>query len=133
MNVGTLYRQPRSIDDHMNFGGKATSRAANGLVGAAFLPAPAPCCWARTIVGVGVIGQCLEKVAPNAARRPTREPRVAVLPTPGPLGTIAPGCAGPEFPDHRLDEQPFAAITATPDAPRTARQQPFNPRKRVVR
>ena len=36
-------RQPQSIDDHMDFGGEAASGAANGLVEAPFLRAPALC------------------------------------------------------------------------------------------
>ena len=84
------------------------------------------------VFGVGVIGQGLEKLVPNSARRPTREPQVGDLSASEPLGKIAPRCAGPEFPDHRLDEQSIAAITATPDAPRTTRQQRVNPRKLIV-
>src|ERR1700730_16195579 len=56
---------------------------------------------------VGIIGQGLEKVLPNAFFSPTRETPVGVAPATEALGHIAPRRASAEFPDHGLDEKPI--------------------------
>jgi hypothetical protein len=81
---------------------------------------------------VGIVRQSLEKTLPNAALRPTRETRVRVLPAAEALRQITPRRARAEFPDHRLNKQPVAAIAVAPNVARAARQQILNPRKLVV-
>ena len=81
---------------------------------------------------VGIIGQGLEKIPPNAFFSPTRETPVRVAPAPEALGQIAPRRASAGFSDHGLDEKPVAAIAVPPHRARTARQQIFNPRELVV-
>jgi len=81
---------------------------------------------------IGIIGQGLEKILPNAFFSPTRETPVRVAPATEALGQIAPRRANAEFPDHGLDKKPVAAIAVAPHRARTARQQIFNPRELVV-
>jgi hypothetical protein len=84
------------------------------------------------VFGVGIIGQDLEKILPNAFFSPTRETPVRVAPATEALGQIAPRRASAEFPDHSLDEKPVATIAVAPHRARTARQKIFNPRELVV-
>src|ERR1700730_12086290 len=81
---------------------------------------------------VGITGQGLEKILPNAFLSPARETPVRVAPATKPLGQFPQRRASAEFPDHGLDEKPIATITVAPHRARTARQQIFNPRKLVV-
>ena len=63
--------------------------------------------------GAGVIdfdGELLEEPLPDAALRPPCKPVVDGLPGAEPLGKIAPGNAGPDSPDDRVDELPVTAL-----------------------
>ena len=81
---------------------------------------------------VRIVSQRLEKILPNTAPRPPREPRVNVLPVAEALGQITPRRPRAEFPNHRRNENSIAQRAIAPDMPRTTRQQMFNPRKLVV-
>jgi hypothetical protein len=81
---------------------------------------------------VRIVSQRLEKTLPYAALRPSREPRVDVLPGAEALGQIAPRRTRAEFPNYRFDEKPIAQLAVAADVARPIRQQVFNPRKLVV-
>jgi hypothetical protein len=81
---------------------------------------------------VRIVRQRFEKTLPNPFDRPARETRVNVLPGSEARRHVAPGNAGPKFPNHGLDEQLIAKIAVAPDVPGTTRQMFFNPRELVV-
>jgi len=81
---------------------------------------------------VGIVGQGLEKILPNAALGPARKSFVDVLPVAKALGHVAPGRTGPELPDHRFDKQPVALLAVAANMAGTTGKQMFNARKLIV-
>ena len=81
---------------------------------------------------VGIIGQGLEKILPNAAHRPTGEALMRVAPTAKMFWQITPWRADAEFPDYRVNEKTIAKIAVASDRAGTTRKQFFNPGELIV-
>src|SRR3954452_12156314 len=106
------HQSAERIDQGGDFAGQAAARAADG-----FAPGP-PLGATRLLVGgdngavdqgvfeVRLAGQACEDALEDAALHPTAEPLEDAVPATEIARQVAPGCARPPPPQHRLEKQP---------------------------
>jgi len=89
-------------------------------------------CVDHRVFVVRIVRQGFEEILPNPFLRPTRKPRMDILPSSEPFGEITPRRTGAKLPDHGFNEEPIAQLAVAPDTAGTTRKQTLNPRELIV-